>query len=138
MKYRFTGYRKFLDPDGYPAIDQVTGKVFQAAACNSQTCGTSSTATPGLYLNIGTPDATGTLHFLDATASGPDFTKLIKIADKISNVRARIVPQPSAEEREDLIDYVNWAEKVVAGCRGANAALDRIFDDTVKLARSSL
>jgi hypothetical protein len=68
-------------PDGYPAIDQVTGKVFQAAACNSQTCGTSSTAVPGLYLNIGTPDATGTLHFLDATASGPDYTKLIKIAD---------------------------------------------------------
>jgi hypothetical protein len=67
--------------DGYPAIDQVTGKVFQAAACNSQTCGTSATATPGLYLNIGTPDATGTLHFLDATATGPDFTKLIKIAD---------------------------------------------------------
>jgi guanosine-3',5'-bis(diphosphate) 3'-pyrophosphohydrolase len=64
--------------------------------------------------------------------------KLIKIADKISNVRARIVPQPSQEEREDLIDYVAWAEKVVAGCRGVNAVLDRTFDDTVKLARSSL
>ena len=34
------------------------------------------------------------------------------------------------------IDYVEWAEKVVAGCRGGNAALDRMFDDTVKLARS--
>ena len=64
--------------------------------------------------------------------------KLIKIADKISNLRARIVPQPSREERDDLVDYVNWAEQVVAGCRGANAALDKIFDDTVKLARSSL
>src|SRR5437667_11172924 len=67
--------------DGYPAIDQVTGKVFQAAACNSQTCGTSATSTPGLYMNIGTPDATGTLHFLDATGSGQDLTKLVKIAD---------------------------------------------------------
>jgi (p)ppGpp synthase/HD superfamily hydrolase len=64
--------------------------------------------------------------------------KLIKIADKISNVRVRIVPQPSQEEREDLIDYVAWAEKVVAGCRGVNAVLDRTFDDTVKLARSLL
>ena len=64
--------------------------------------------------------------------------KLIKIADKISNIGARIVPQPSREERDDLVDYVNWAEQVVAGCRGANAALDKIFDDTVKLARSSL
>ena len=67
--------------DGYPAIDQVTGKVFQAAACDAKTCGTSAMATPGLYLNIGTPDATGMLHFLDATGSGQDLTKLVKIAD---------------------------------------------------------
>src|SRR5438309_3990483 len=67
--------------DGYPAVDQVTGKVFQAAGCDSSRCGTSATATPGLYLNIGTPDATGTLHFLDATGTGQDLTKLIKIAD---------------------------------------------------------
>src|SRR6201995_2078304 len=36
--------------------------------------------------------------------------KLIKIADKISNVGARVLPDPSAEEREDLLDYTNWAE----------------------------
>ena len=64
--------------------------------------------------------------------------KLIKIADKISNIRARIVPQPNQNERDDLIDYVAWAEKVVAGCRGVNAALDRMFDETVKQARSTL
>jgi len=63
--------------DGYPAIDQVTGKVFQAAGCKTSNGCTSN----GLYLNIGTPDATGTLHFLDATGSGQDLTKLIKIAD---------------------------------------------------------
>jgi guanosine-3',5'-bis(diphosphate) 3'-pyrophosphohydrolase len=64
--------------------------------------------------------------------------KLIKIADKISNIRARIVPQPSQEERNELIDYVAWGEKVVDGCRGVNAILDRIFDETVKAARSTL
>jgi (p)ppGpp synthase/HD superfamily hydrolase len=64
--------------------------------------------------------------------------KLIKIADKISNIRARIAPQPSREQRDDLADYVAWAEKVAAGCRGVNPTLDRIFDETVKLARSSL
>jgi hypothetical protein len=61
---------------------------------------------------------------------------LLKIADKISNIRARIHHDPSPEERADLTDYVDWAEQVVAGCRGVNAALDRMFDDTVKLARS--
>src|SRR5439155_18045952 len=63
-------------PDGYPAIDQVTGKVFQAAGCTTNSCGSN-----GIFLNIGTPDVTGTLHFLDATGTGQDLTKLIKIAD---------------------------------------------------------
>lgn len=61
---------------------------------------------------------------------------LIKIADKISNIRARLHSDPSADERADLTEYVDWAEQVVAGCRGGNARLDRLFDDTVKLARS--
>ena len=64
--------------------------------------------------------------------------KLIKIADKISNIRARIMPRPNQDERDDLIDYLAWAEKVVQGCRGINAVLDRTFDETVDVARSSL
>jgi hypothetical protein len=68
--------------DGYPAVDQVTGKVFQAAACDTKRCGTSATATPGLYMNIGTPDSTGVLHFLDDAGGGnQDLTRLVKIAD---------------------------------------------------------
>jgi guanosine-3',5'-bis(diphosphate) 3'-pyrophosphohydrolase len=64
--------------------------------------------------------------------------KLIKIADKISNIGARILPDPNPDERHDLADYTDWAEQVVAGCRGGNAFLDQAFDTTVKLARSSL
>jgi (p)ppGpp synthase/HD superfamily hydrolase len=64
--------------------------------------------------------------------------KLIKIADKISNIRARIVDDPSAADRAELADYVEWAEKVVAGCRGGNPILDRWFDETAKQARSTL
>jgi guanosine-3',5'-bis(diphosphate) 3'-pyrophosphohydrolase len=71
----------------------------------------------------------------DAQHKSPG-ARLIKIADKISNIRARIHSAPTPEERAVLTDYVDWAEKVVAGCRGGNAALDRMFDDTVKLARS--
>jgi guanosine-3',5'-bis(diphosphate) 3'-pyrophosphohydrolase len=64
--------------------------------------------------------------------------KLIKMADKISNIRARILPRPNQAERDDLIDYVAWAEQVVGGCRGVNTVLDRTFDETVDLARSTL
>ncbi len=76
-------------------------------------------------------------QIVDAPKKSPG-AKLIKIADKISNIRARIVPQPNQDQREDLIDYVAWAEKVVEGCRGGNAVLDRIFDKTVEIARSTL
>ena len=72
----------------------------------------------------------------DAPHKSPD-AKLIKIADKISNIRARIHSRPTPEERTDLTDYVDWAEKVVAGCRGVNAALDGSFDEAVMRARSA-
>jgi guanosine-3',5'-bis(diphosphate) 3'-pyrophosphohydrolase len=77
------------------------------------------------------------LQVVNASHKSPS-AKLIKIADKISNVGARILPDPSAEERADLVDYINWAEQVVAGCRGGNAWLDDTFDKTVAQARSSL
>ena len=47
--------------DGYPAIDQLTGKVFEASGCGNGTA---------LCLNIGTPvGATGNLCFLDDPAA---------------------------------------------------------------------
>lgn len=64
--------------------------------------------------------------------------KLIKIADKISNVRARIVSDPSQAEREDLADYFGWADKVVAGCKGNNAKLDQMYAETAAEARRVL
>ena len=62
--------------------------------------------------------------------------KLIKLGDKICNVRevANNPPPdwPAARRRE----YLDWAEAVVAGCRGANAALERKFDEVLGVARS--
>ena len=74
---------------------------------------------------------------IDAPHKSPG-ARLIKIADKISNIGARVHPDPSREERDDLIDYTDWAEQVVAGCRGGNAWLDAKFDQTIAMARSTL
>ena len=73
----------------------------------------------------------------DAPHKSPG-AKLIKTADKISNIGARIVPHPGKDERDDLADYAAWADKVVAGCRGINPRLDRIFDDTIARAKAAL
>jgi len=67
-----------------------------------------------------------------------DSAKLIKIADKISNIRARIFADPSAAQRAELADYLAWAEQVVANLRGGNARLDALFDEVVANARSTL
>ena len=74
---------------------------------------------------------------VDAPHKSPG-ARLIKIADKISNIGARVHRDPSREERDDLIDYTDWAEQVVAGCRGGNAWLDAKFDQTIAMARSTL
>lgn len=70
----------------------------------------------------------------DAPHKSPG-AKLIKIADKISNIRARTVPNPSDAQRNDLAAYAIWAKQVVAGCRGVNARLDTTFDETVEAAK---
>jgi (p)ppGpp synthase/HD superfamily hydrolase len=64
--------------------------------------------------------------------------KALKIADKISNVRSLMMSPPDDWERARLIDYVDWAEKVVAGCRGVNPRLDELFDRTITEARKIL
>src|SRR3954453_4732541 len=66
--------------DGYPAIDQVTGKVFQTAGFHNDD------GTYSLLLNTGSPNAAGNLTFLDAPSvpgGGPDYSKLIHVADNL-------------------------------------------------------
>jgi len=74
---------------------------------------------------------------IDAPKKSPG-AKLIKIADKVSNVRARIFFEPDTEQREELADYLAWAEQVAKGCRGVNAKLDALFDETVAQAKNTL
>jgi hypothetical protein len=94
--------------DGYPAIDQVTGKVLQAAGCDTKTCGTATTGTPGLYLNIGTPDSTGTLHFLDDAGGGnQDLKRLIKIADTPTGSPDTLFSVVSMDQGRNL--FAVWA-----------------------------
>ena len=62
--------------------------------------------------------------------------KLIKIADKISNVREVSETPPADWSLERRREYLNWAERVVAGCRGVNSALESHFDDILRRAHT--
>ena len=66
-----------------------------------------------------------------------DEARLVKLADKIANVRS-LVDAPPDWPLERRSAYLDWAEQVIAGCRGTNAALEQYFDDTLARARAEL
>jgi len=64
--------------------------------------------------------------------------KMVKLADKISNVRSIIHTPPAEWSLERRREYLDWSERVVTGCRGSNAALERIYDEIVAEGRRIL
>jgi GTP diphosphokinase / guanosine-3',5'-bis(diphosphate) 3'-diphosphatase len=54
--------------------------------------------------------------------------KLVKLADKICNLRDLAATPPADWSAERCRDYVSWARQVAVGLRGTNAALEAAFD----------
>lgn len=75
---------------------------------------------------------------IDKTPSKSRRAKLLKIADKTSNLRSMVSSPPKGWTSERLRDYVDWAEQVVRSCRGLNATLDAAFDKAYADARQHL
>ena len=67
-----------------------------------------------------------------------DGAKQIKLADKISNIKDIADAPPADWSQERKAAYVNWAEGVVAGLRGCNSELEKLFDEMINHARSKL
>jgi (p)ppGpp synthase/HD superfamily hydrolase len=64
--------------------------------------------------------------------------KLIKLADKTSNLRA-IASSPAADwSVERRLEYIEWAKAVVAGLRGTSPWLEQQFDEATERAMQSL
>ncbi|EGF79942.1 hypothetical protein BATDEDRAFT_89127 [Batrachochytrium dendrobatidis JAM81] len=61
-----------------------------------------------------------------------DKAKLVKMADKIYNLRdlMRVLPMGWTQQRAN--EYFAWAKQVTDGCRGVNAKLDAILNDIYK------
>ena len=75
---------------------------------------------------------------IESAPAASERAKLLKIADKTSNVRALVVSPPTNWDVARVADYIDWAEKVVAGCRGLNPALERAFDAAATDARAAI
>lgn len=64
--------------------------------------------------------------------------KLVKLADKISNLRDIVASPPVGWNIQRKQKYFDWAKKVVDQVRGTNADLERIFDTIYKKGPASI
>ena len=67
------------------------------------------------------------LQVVEAPRKSPR-AKVLKLADKISNVKALLVSPPADWPLERKREYLGWAREVVAGLRGACPRLEAEFD----------
>jgi GTP diphosphokinase / guanosine-3',5'-bis(diphosphate) 3'-diphosphatase len=69
---------------------------------------------------------------------GSPRAKIIKLADKTSNLRALVArPAPDWSVRR-RVEYLQWARKVVEGLGKTNTTLDNQFDEAARVAQQSL
>lgn len=58
-----------------------------------------------------------------------DEAKLVKLADKICNLRDILASPPAGWPRERKREYFEWAKNVIDGLRGIHPQLEAVFDD---------
>lgn len=71
-----------------------------------------------------------------ATASSR--AKMLKLADKTSNLRCLVASPPIDWARARREEYIDWSEEVVAGCRGHNVWLEEACNAAVIAARLAM
>ena len=64
--------------------------------------------------------------------------KQIKIADKICNIHDVTHSPPSSWSWKRRLEYLDWTERVVAGCRGVNRRLEEHYDEKLREGRRIL
>jgi GTP diphosphokinase / guanosine-3',5'-bis(diphosphate) 3'-diphosphatase len=73
---------------------------------------------------------------IEHAAKASHGAKLVKLADKISNLRDMLSSPPADWPKERIAKYFDWASNVIAGLRGTNAELEKIFDGLISEGKS--
>ncbi len=75
---------------------------------------------------------------IEHTPSASARAKELKLGDKICNIRDLVQAPPGGWSLERKLEYLGWTERVVAGCRGTNLALEALYDEELLRARNAL
>lgn len=82
------------------------------------------------------PQATRKQLQVEHAASVSDRAKLVKLADKIANVRDMAIAPPLDWSLERQREYCDWGKRVVDQMRGTHAELEMLFDQAYAAAIS--
>jgi len=69
---------------------------------------------------------------IDHTANASEKAKLVKLADKICNLRDMANHPPANWDIQRRQDYFDWSKQVIDQLRGAHEKLEKIFDQAYK------
>lgn len=65
---------------------------------------------------------------IEHTARASREAQLVKLADKICNLRDLLASPPREWSRQRKEDYFDWSAQVIAGVRGVHPRLEAVFD----------
>jgi guanosine-3',5'-bis(diphosphate) 3'-pyrophosphohydrolase len=63
--------------------------------------------------------------------------RLIKLADKIANVKSLLSYPPEGWDIEKRSLYINWADRIISALRGTNDKLEAHYDEVISEARKN-
>lgn len=75
-------------------------------------------------------------HQVEAAPGLSTRARLLKLADKTSNIEEMTADPPPGWSGAEIRAYVQWGADVAAGCRGLNAELEQRFDAALAAARA--
>jgi (p)ppGpp synthase/HD superfamily hydrolase len=86
----------------------------------------------------GLPEAERKRRQVTETAGKSKEARLLKLADKTSNLRAFAAHADALEDAEACSEYVQWTEAVAAACMGLNRELDLAFQSAAAAAHRAI
>jgi GTP diphosphokinase / guanosine-3',5'-bis(diphosphate) 3'-diphosphatase len=75
---------------------------------------------------------------IEHAAHKSEGAKLVKLGDKICNIRDVAFSPPSNWALERRRAYLDWSERVVDGLRGTNGSLEAYYDEVLERAREAV
>lgn len=75
---------------------------------------------------------------VERAAHKSDRAKMLKLADKTSNLRGIVTSPPAGWSVARRLEYVAWGREVAIGLRGVHAGLEALFDEAADMAERAL